>query len=536
MPAQFATQSRGDWPGLGLHAGNAPAGRADAAHLHIFEQHGAGLPRTPGERGGGVCRVGLPVAGIEAAADQVVDMHERPEALQVLRRAELDLRAVSARARGRALQLLPPLGIAGRVDRAGLAKAGGLAGLGLQLRIETDRIGEDGGKRRMRSGRAHQAGGMPCGAAGELLAFEQQHALAPAAREVVGEAEADNAAADDDDGCMGGEGRHDGASLCANASRRKPNRANLASFVMEGFHSMDLPALSLTAVPGRRLATLELAREIERRGFAGMWVPSPFSGLGLCHALAHATERVTFATSIAPIYFRQAEEFAQAAAFIHEVSGGRFRFGIGVSHQPVHERMGLRPGKPLGDIRAFVEEIRGVPRTGGLPPVVLAAMRPRMIALAGEVAEGIVFANAARTHIPASLEALPAEKREDAAFEVACMTPTCVSDDLEAAKAVNRRTLTRYAQLPYYRSYWKDAGYREEMEAVERAMPEGDAAVAACLSDRWLGDVTLFGPPASIREGVEELRAAGVSTPVLVPSSAAGGQMKAFEEVMAAFG
>ena len=298
---------------------------------------------------------------------------------------------------------------------------------------------------------------------------------------------------------------------------------------------MDLPALSLTAVPGRRLATLELAREIERQGFAGMWVPSPFSGLGLCHALAHVTERAVFATSIAPIYFQQAEEFAQAAAFIHEVSGGRFRFGIGVSHQPTHERMGIRPGKPLGDTRAFVEEIRNVPRTGGLPPVVLAAMRPRMIALAGEIADGIVFANAARSHIPASLEALPADKRDDAGFEVACMTPTCVSDDLEAAKAVNRKTLTRYAQLPYYRNYWKDAGYREEMEAVERAMAQGDAAVAACLSDRWLADVTLFGPPARIREGVEELRAAGVRTPVLVPSSAASGQMKAFEEVMAVF-
>ena len=170
---------------------------------------------------------------------------------------------------------------------------------------------------------------------------------------------------------------------------------------------MDLPALSLTAVPGRRLATLELAREIERRGFAGMWVPSPFSGLGLCHALAHVTERAVFATSIAPIYFQQAEEFAQAAAFIHEVSGGRFRFGIGVSHQPTHERMGISPGRPLGDIRAFVEEIRNVPRTGGLPPVVLAAMRPRIIALAGEIAEGIVFANAARSHIVEAQHPVP---------------------------------------------------------------------------------------------------------------------------------
>jgi len=312
--------------------------------------------------------------------------------------------------------------------------------------------------------------------------------------------------------------------------KAEPCKAAALRNATKGAAPMDLPALSLTAVPGRRAATLDLAREIERRGFAGIWAPSPFSGIGLCHALAHVTERVTFATSIAPIYFQQAEEFAQAAAFIHEVSGGRFRFGIGVSHQPVHERMGLRPGKPLGDIRAFVEEIRA------LPPVVLAAMRPRMIALAGEIAEGIVFANAARSHIPASLKALPAAARGNAGFEVACMTPACVSDDIEAAKAVNRRTLTRYAQLPYYRNYWKDAGYREEMEAVERAMPAGDAAVAACLSDRWLADTTLFGPSARIHEGVEALREAGVRTPVLVPSSAAGGQMRAFEEVMAVFG
>ena len=299
---------------------------------------------------------------------------------------------------------------------------------------------------------------------------------------------------------------------------------------------MSLPALSLTAVPGRRAATLELAREIERRGFAGIWIPSPFSGMGLAHALAHVTERITFATSIAPIYFQQVEEYAQAAAFIHEVSGGRFRFGIGVSHQPVHERMGIRPGPPLADIRGFVADMGAVPRIGELPPVVLAAMRDRMIALAGEIADGIVFANACRSAIPASLEALPPEMRNDAGFAVACMTPTCISDDVEAAKAVNRRTLTRYAQLPYYRSYWKRAGYREEMEAVERAMPEGDAAVAACLSDRWLADTTLFGPPAAVRDGVEALREAGVGTPILVPSSAAGGQMVAFREVMDAFG
>jgi hypothetical protein len=55
------------------------------------------------------------------------------------------------------------------------------------------------------------------------------------------------------------------------------------------------------------------------------------------------------------------------------------------------------------------------------------------------------------------------------------------------------------------------------------------------MSDKWLSDVTLFGTAAEVREGVEKWYAAGVKTPILVPSSASGGQMKAFEELFAAF-
>src|SRR5690349_9371470 len=95
-----------------------------------------------------------------------------------------------------------------------------------------------------------------------------------------------------------------------------------------------LPALSLVAVPGRRLATLELASEAERRGFSGIYVPSIFSNMGQAVALAVATKTIKFATAIAPIYGRVTEDFAQEAAYVHEVSGGRFAFGIGVAHGP----------------------------------------------------------------------------------------------------------------------------------------------------------------------------------------------------------
>ena len=111
----------------------------------------------------------------------------------------------------------------------------------------------------------------------------------------------------------------------------------------------NLPALNLIAEPGRRRATLELAREIERRGFAGISVSSSYANMAQCTALALATDRIAFATAIAPIYAQTVEEFTQAAAYIHEVSGGRFQFGIGVAHGPSHVRMGVTPGKRLSE-------------------------------------------------------------------------------------------------------------------------------------------------------------------------------------------
>src|SRR5512145_863864 len=103
----------------------------------------------------------------------------------------------------------------------------------------------------------------------------------------------------------------------------------------------ELPALALAAVPGRRRATLELAREIERRGFSGIYCASFGDGMALCEALALSTERIRFGTAIANLYTRNAADYAQHASFIHELSGGRFHFGVGVSHAAVNRRFGV---------------------------------------------------------------------------------------------------------------------------------------------------------------------------------------------------
>jgi alkanesulfonate monooxygenase SsuD/methylene tetrahydromethanopterin reductase-like flavin-dependent oxidoreductase (luciferase family) len=297
------------------------------------------------------------------------------------------------------------------------------------------------------------------------------------------------------------------------------------------------PAIALVAVPGRRRRTVDLAQQIERRGFAGIWSPSLFGNMSFCEALAWNTNTIPFGTAIAPIYQRTIGDFAQSAAAMHEISGGRFSLGIGVAHAPSHIRMGVTPGKPLGDIRAFVAAFRAQDGLGPLPPVIIAALRRKMVALAGEVADGVVFANACRSHMAASLAALPAEKRSDAGFFIGNMIPTCISNDIEAAKAVHRRTLTSYGMLPNYRNYWKEAGYEAEMTAIETALSDGRPNdVPGCFSDRWLEDNTLFGPAEKVREGVDAWREVGVRTPIIVPSSAVGNQMTALEEVFAAFG
>jgi len=297
-----------------------------------------------------------------------------------------------------------------------------------------------------------------------------------------------------------------------------------------------LPAISLIPTPGRVQPIIDLAREAERRGFSGIYTPSLGDAMAFCLALCQVTERMRLGTSIVNIYTRHAADYARSAAFIDELSGGRFDFGVGVSHDPVNRSMGLRTGKPLADMRAFVEQLRGARAVGKLPRLVLAAMRAPMVRLAGEVADGFVSANAALSYTPRSIAALPKSKCDDPSFFIGNMIPTCISDDREAAAARNRKTMSSYVRLPNYRNYWKDAGYVEEMEAIEAALAAGDSdRLPELMPERWLSDCTLYGSAAEVRDGVARWLDAGVRTPILVPSSATGNQARAVEELFAAY-
>lgn len=295
-----------------------------------------------------------------------------------------------------------------------------------------------------------------------------------------------------------------------------------------------LPAVSVIGVPGKRAPILELAAEADRLGFAGLASPGIHGNLALCGSLAHVTSRIPFWTSIQPIYHGHPAEVAVTAGHLHEVSGGRFRLGLGVSHAPAMGRLGIDTGRPLSDMRTYVEGIRGATRSAGeLPPVWLATLRDKMLDLALEVADGAIWANASLRYMPTQVARIDAARR--ATFPLANMVPTVIDGDKDAARAIHRRTLGGYILLPNYRNYWKQAGYEAEMSAIEEALSRNDRdALPGLMTDEWIDDCTISGTAGEVRERLDAWRSAGV-LPIAVMSSTTGGQAKAIGELFAAY-
>lgn len=295
-----------------------------------------------------------------------------------------------------------------------------------------------------------------------------------------------------------------------------------------------LPALSVIGTPTKRNALLEVAAEADRRGFAGLASPGVHGNLALCGSLAHATHEIPFWTSIQPIYHSHHAEVAITAGHLAEVSGGRFRLGLGVSHAPAMDRLGISTGKPLGDMRSYVEGIRATERaSGALPPIHLATLRDKMLDLALEVADGAIWANASRSHMPVQVARAAASGRDG--FFLANMVPTVIDPDRDAGRAIHRRTLSGYVMLPNYRNYWKAAGYEDEMVAIEAALAAGDReSLPGLMTDRWLDDCTISGSPSEVRDQLEAWFDTGV-LPIAVMSSTGGGQLHAIGQLFELF-
>jgi alkanesulfonate monooxygenase SsuD/methylene tetrahydromethanopterin reductase-like flavin-dependent oxidoreductase (luciferase family) len=298
------------------------------------------------------------------------------------------------------------------------------------------------------------------------------------------------------------------------------------------------PAVSMVAPAKKRHAILELARRAEEMRFAGIACPSLGATMGLCVSLAHSTNEIKFWTSIQPIYYSHAIEMANTAAHIHEVSNGRFGLGLGVSHGPVIDRLGATTATPLADIKNYLATMKTQERfSGELPPIYLAALRNKMLQLAGEISNGAIWANASRKSISAQVALIPDSKRTE--MFLANMIPTVICDNVEAARAIHRKTLVGYVTLPNYRNYWRTCGYGEQIDAFEKILSESakesrNAEIVAAMDNEWLDDCTISGDVDTVRERLYGWSQLGV-LPIAVMSSTSGGQAQAIGQLFDAF-
>jgi len=220
------------------------------------------------------------------------------------------------------------------------------------------------------------------------------------------------------------------------------------------------------------------AREAAEGGFATYWLPQIFGpdALTALAVVGREVPGIELGTAVIPTYPRHPAMLAAQALTTQAISGGRLVLGIGLSHQIVIEGMfGYSYEKPLRHMREYLEILLPIVHTGAasfagetlsgqiavdIPgsspcPVLVAALGPKMLDLAGRVADGTITwmtgpATLASHVVPAITAAAEASDRP--APRVVVGLPICVTDDVAAARERAARNFSVYGTLPSYRA------------------------------------------------------------------------------------
>ena len=234
---------------------------------------------------------------------------------------------------------------------------------------------------------------------------------------------------------------------------------------------------------------------IERTGYAAVWYPEArgYESLSLASfLLAHSTELVV-GSSIASIYARDAFTARRGMIGLNQLYGARFILGLGVSHIPMVEGLrGHTYEKPLPAMRAYLDAL-AAGETGTQDwPVVIAALGPKMLELAGARTQGAIPYNTMPTHTAAARAKLPAGKW------LAVEQKVSLETDPVRARALGRKELARYMVLPNYRNSWLGMGF------TEQDLADGG-------SDRFIDAMMLWGEVGTVKAGLRAHFAAGAT-------------------------
>ena len=269
-----------------------------------------------------------------------------------------------------------------------------------------------------------------------------------------------------------------------------------------------------------------------------VWVPETWGMdcFSVMAEVAHRSECRTIGSSILNVYSRSPSAMAMGAATVDTLSGGRLILGIGASSPAIVEGFhGYAYDRPLQRVRECVQivrlalgggridydgqlfKLRGFsllikpPRTS--IPIYLAAVNPRMVNLAWEVADGVIFYLRPPGEMGETIRRMQQRRR----IRTACPVITAVSEDAERAYERARRTLAFYVSVArVYREFLAGNGFARETSMIYGQYKKSGLADAhQAVSDHMLRSLTICGTPQECLSGLESLRETGVDEPII---------------------
>ena len=291
----------------------------------------------------------------------------------------------------------------------------------------------------------------------------------------------------------------------------------------------------------------EIAREAERLGYVDAWSLEAdgidcFAPL----ALVGAVTSMRLGTAIANVFTRGPATLAMSAAGIAEVAPGRFCLGIGAGSQPIVESWNggvfNRPATRVRETAQFLRRaltgervvFRGetfsvdgfrLTRAPANPiPIYVAALRPGMLRVAGEVGDGVIINWLSAEDVPKSVavcrEAAEKAGRDPAALEITARLLINIDPPSPQSELAVRRHVTAYLNVPVYRAFQEWLGRGEALGPMWSAWQSGDRKTAvAAVPETVMNDLIIRGSMDAIRAHVQRYLDAGVDTAFLALST-----------------
>ena len=289
------------------------------------------------------------------------------------------------------------------------------------------------------------------------------------------------------------------------------------------------------------------SRFAEEAGLESVWISEAWGRdafLALA-AVANATEHIKLGTGIVNVYSRSPAALAMAITTLDELSKGRAILGLGSSGARVIESWhGLRYERPFGRLREAVTIVQQILsgsqvnlqgnvfrvsdfRLAIQPPqhkipIYIAALGPKMLRLAGRIADGVLLYLCPPSRMPDAIAEIRKgaenSKRSPASVDVAALLPTFVSENREEARRSVAAMVAYYVggMGTYYHRQVSKSGFEADANSIRAAWMNGDRASATkMVTDQLLDSVALAGSAEECRTRLEEFRNAGIDLPIL---------------------